>query len=114
MDQGLRGQSACLYLLTDLRRFGRWLTSEFHQVARQRQPGHHSSRRIFLFDQLGKFNLIFFFLENNDYDFVLILKNKYSNPSFPSRGISLRYKMKRKMTEKDLFLRSPRVGNGLN
>lgn len=81
MDQGLRGQSACLYLLTDLRRFGRWLTSEFHQVARQRQPGHHSSRRIFLFDQLGKFNLIFFFLENNDYDFVLILKNKYSNRS---------------------------------
>lgn len=73
MDQGLRGQSACLYLLADLRRFGPWLTSEFHrQVASTRSS---LFARIFLSHKLAKFNLIFFsFLHGKIRQFSTFLK----------------------------------------
>ena len=44
MDQGLRGQSACLYLVTDLRRFG-W---KFHKVARQRHRAFASNEPCYI------------------------------------------------------------------
>lgn len=73
MDQGLRGQSACLYLLADLRRFGPWLTSEFHwQVA----SSVITLRADFPLPPIvAKFNLIFFsFLRGKIRRFSTFLK----------------------------------------